>query len=98
MSEPRRVMVLPCTGSEFLSLTPAEASQIEAAVYLEGEGGEEGPFLPGWSSVGEEFERSGGEPVLAMFEYEGMGGACFSLVVRNEDGSYRCEEDSRDEA
>ena len=97
MSEGRRVMVLPCTGYEFSRLTPEEAAVLEAAVYIEGVGGAEGPFEDGWSSVGAEVERAAGEPVLAMFEYEGMGGACFSLISREEDGSFRCDEPEDEE-
>ena len=97
MSERRRVMTVPCLLDEFLRLPPADAAVIEVAVSLEGIGGAEGPYLDGWSSVGAEVERAAGEPVLAMFEYEGMGGACFALISRDEDGSFRCDEPEEEE-
>ena len=97
MNEKRRVMVVPCTRDEFLALPPSDVAMLEVAVYLQGEDGSEGPFLPGWSSVGEESSLAAGQPVLAELEGPGPNGEVSYFVARDGDGRFHCEEQNEEE-
>ena len=86
-----RIGVLPCTRDEFLVLSNDDAKVIEAAVYIEGEGTPDGPYVLGWSSVGDETTKEGS--LLVVFDGEEE----VTKLVIGEDGAYLVEEVREDD-